>query len=155
MTSTEGPNAPQTTDDAGDPRDDPRWSMVRTAARAVVPTPPGLVARVLKSVRGARGKLHAEPVEFEQDGGRLLVGERALVMLARSLAVELGEHIGGVHVSAVALEADGLEVLATIRYGVPAEVAELLRVRLADALTEQFGAAVPPVSVHVVDVHRH
>jgi hypothetical protein len=39
-----------------DPRDDPRWELVRAAARRPVPTPYGLLARVLNSVQGVRGR---------------------------------------------------------------------------------------------------
>lgn len=46
-----------------DPREDPRWELVRAAAKRPVPTPPGLVERVLRSVGGVRGRLTAEPVE--------------------------------------------------------------------------------------------
>ncbi|OZM71072.1 hypothetical protein CFN78_21600 [Amycolatopsis antarctica] len=154
MTSADPSGAPQPSAPVPDPRDDPAWGLVRSAAAATVPTPPGLVSRVLRSVRGVRGRLHGEPVVVEQEGGRLHVGERALVLLTRTLATELGAAIGGVHVSAVALEPEGLEVLATVRFGVHADDAgAALRSRLAAALADQLGTTAPPVSVHVVDVH--
>jgi hypothetical protein len=137
-----------------DPRDDPRWELVRAAARTTVPTPPGLVARVLQSVQGLRGQTTSEPIEVAFDGGRLRVSGRVVVLIARRLGTELARELDGVHVSAVALEADGLQVLITVRYGVAArEAATLLRARLRDGLTDQLGAAAPPVHVHIVDVH--
>ncbi|WP_158894374.1 hypothetical protein [Amycolatopsis anabasis] len=141
--------------DGPDPRDDPRWELVRAAARRPVPTPYGLITRVLRSVQGVRGRLLAEPFELPLDGDRLRIGERVLVLLARRLGAELGRAIGGVHVSAVALEQNGLEVLATVRYGVAAdEAAESLRHLLGEALAAQIGAGAPPVNVHIVDVHQ-
>lgn len=137
-----------------DPREDPRWDLVRAASRVPVPTPPGLIARVLSSVRGARGHLHAEPLEIQQRGGMLRISERAVVMLARRLGADIGARVGGVHVSAVAMEGGGLEVLLTVRYGVPAtEAAEALRRQLGERLAEQLGRPGPPVNVHIADVH--
>ncbi|SFQ60222.1 hypothetical protein SAMN05421810_110150 [Amycolatopsis arida] len=137
-----------------DPRDDPRWELVRAAARVPVPTPPGLIARVLRSVHGVRGRMTAVPLRIPQDGGLLTVSERAVVLLARRLGAELGRALGGVHVSAVAMEQGVLEVLLTVRYGVAAgEAAERLRVRLHEALAAQLGGAAPPVNVHIADVH--
>jgi hypothetical protein len=139
-----------------DPRDDPRWELVRAAARRPVPTPYGLIARVLRSVHGVRGRLRAEPMELPLDGDLLRIGERTLVLLARRLGAELARSIGGVQVAAVAMEDNGLEVLAIVRYGIAAdEAAERLRARLREALGAQIGAAAPPVNVHIVDVHRN
>lgn len=139
---------------AGDPRHDPRWDLVRAAAHAAVPTPPGLVARVLRSVNGVRGRTFAKSLEFPLDGDRLRVAERVVVLLARRLGADLGREIGGVHLSAVALEENGLQVLVTVDYGVVADkAAALLGSRLVSALTEQLGAQTPVVNVHVVDVH--
>jgi uncharacterized alkaline shock family protein YloU len=54
----------------------------------------------------------------------------------------------------VALDADGLQVLIAVRYGVAAdEAAALLRTRIREGLTDQLGAPAPPVHVHIVDVH--
>jgi hypothetical protein len=143
-----------TRDGQDDPRDDPRWELVRAAARTTVPTPPGLVARVLNSVHGLRGQLLSTPIEIPFDGGRLRVSEWVIVQIARRLGAEIATELDGVHVSAVALEADGLQVLIAVRYGVAAgEAAALLRTRLHEGLTDQFGAATPPVHVHIVDVH--
>ncbi|WP_116041070.1 hypothetical protein [Amycolatopsis palatopharyngis] len=137
-----------------DPRDDPRWDLVRAAARAPVPTPPGLIARVLSSVRGVRGRLLAEPLELRQQGGMLRISERVVVILARKLGADIGAEVGGVHVSAVAMEDGGLEVLLTVRYGVPAaEAADALRRRLGEKLAEHLGRPGPPVNVHIADVH--
>ncbi|WP_216205529.1 hypothetical protein [Amycolatopsis aidingensis] len=137
-----------------DPRQDPRWGLVEAAARVPVPTPPGLISRVLRSVHGLRGRRLADPLELEQEGGRLHVGERALVLFTRTLGSELGARLG-VHISAVALEPTGLEVLLTVRYGIAAnEAAETLRGRLREALVAEFGPAAPPVSVHIADVHH-
>ncbi|MCU1682428.1 MAG: hypothetical protein JWQ81_3167 [Amycolatopsis sp.] len=139
---------------AGDPRQDPQWDLVRAAARATVPTPPGLIARVLRSIGGVRGTTSAKPLEFEVDGDRVRVDERVVVLLARRLGADLGREIGGVHLSAVALEDIGLQVLITVGYGVVADkAAALLSTRLRAALTKQLGEPAPPVHVHVVDVH--
>ncbi|UJW31334.1 Asp23/Gls24 family envelope stress response protein [Saccharothrix sp. AJ9571] len=137
---------------AEDPTQDPDWHLVHAAARTTVPTPPGLVDRVLRSVRGLRGG--SGELEYHQDGGRLRVSEQVVVLLARRLAAELGHRIGGLHVAAVAFQAGELEVLTTVRYGVHAdEAAEALRSRLARALTAELGEPAPTVNVHVVDVH--
>jgi hypothetical protein len=143
-----------TRESPGDPLDDPRWDLVRAAAGTTVRTPPGLVARVLKSVRGVRGQRLAAPLDIPLDGGLLRIGERVVVLLARRLGAELARKLGGVHISAVALEADGLQVLVTVRYGVAAdETAMVLCSRLREALTDQLGIPAPPVHVHIVDVH--
>jgi hypothetical protein len=137
-----------------DPRDDPRWELVRAAARTTVSTPPGLVNRVLQSVRGLRGHLLSAPIDIPFEGGKLRVSERVVVLIARRLGAELARELDGVHVSAVALEADGLQVLITVRYGVAAdEAAALLRTRLRAGIGDQLGAPAPPVHVHIVDVH--
>jgi hypothetical protein len=143
-----------TRESPGDPLDDPRWELVRAAARTTVATPPGLVARVLKSVQGVRGNRLAGQLEIPLESGRLRIGERVIVLLARRLGAELARKLGGVHIAAVALEGDGLQVLVTVRYGVAAgEAAVMLRSGLHEALTEQLGTPAPPVHVHVVDVH--
>ncbi|AGM05245.1 hypothetical protein [Amycolatopsis keratiniphila] len=136
-----------------DPRDDPRWQQVRAAASRPVPTPPGLVERVLRSVSGVRGGHTTTPLDLPSSGGKTQVSERALVLMTRNLAAEIGRELGGVHVSAVALEEDVLQVLVTIRFGVEAAVAELLRHRVSTALSGQLGSAPPTINVHVVDVH--
>ncbi|MFI9451420.1 hypothetical protein [Amycolatopsis sp. NPDC052450] len=136
-----------------DPRDDPRWEQVRAAASRPVPTPPGLVERVLRSVGGARGKHTTAPLDLPSAGGKTQVSERALVLMTRKLAAEIGRDLGGVHVSAVALEEDVLQVLVTVRFGVEATVADVLRRRVGAALTGQLGSAPPAINVHVVDVH--
>lgn len=139
-----------------DPRNDPRWDLVRAAARAPVPTPPGLIARVLSSVRGVRGRLLAEPLELRQHGGTLRISEKVIVLLARKLGADIGAEVGGIHVSAVAMEDGGLEVLLTVRYGVPAaEAADTLRRRLGETLADHLGRPAPPVNVHIADVHRN
>jgi phenylpyruvate tautomerase PptA (4-oxalocrotonate tautomerase family) len=53
----------------------------------------------------------------------------------------------------VAIEGDMLQVLVTVRFGVEAATAELLRRRLTESLTRQLGSAPPTVNVHIVDVH--
>lgn len=136
-----------------DPRDDPRWEQVRAAASRPVPTPPGLVERVLRSVGGVRGKHTTAPLDLPSAGGKTQVSERALVLLTRKVATEIGRDLGGVHVSAVALEEDVLQVLVTIRFGVEATVADVLRRRVGAALTGQLGSSPPAINVHVVDVH--
>jgi hypothetical protein len=137
-----------------DPRTDPRWELVRAAARRHVPTPPGLVERVLRSVGGVRGRRTTPPLELPFEGGRLRVSERVVVLMARRLAKDFARDSGGVYISAVAMESGSLEVLVTVRFGVAAdEVADDLRRELAAALTDRLGMPPPPVSVHVVDVH--
>jgi hypothetical protein len=109
---------------------------------------------VLQSVQGLRGQLLPAPIDLPFEGGRLRVSERAVVLIARRLGAELTRELDGVHVSAVALEPDGLQVLITVRYGVAAdEAAALLRTRLRDGLGDLLGAPAPPVHVHIVDVH--
>lgn len=143
-----------TRESPGDPLDDPRWELVRAVARTTVPTPPGLVARVLKSVQGVRGHRLASGLEIPFESGRLRIGERVIVLLARRLGTELARKLGGVHIAAVALEGDDLQVLVTVRYGVAAgEAAGALRSGLHEALTEQLGTPAPSVHVHIVDVH--
>ncbi|MFE6611130.1 hypothetical protein [Amycolatopsis sp. NPDC057786] len=136
-----------------DPRDDPRWQQVRAAASRPVPTPPGLVERVLRSVGGVRGRHTTAPLDLPSSGGKTQVSERALVLMTRNVAAEIGRELGGVHVAAVALEEDVLQVLVTIRFGVEAAVADLLRHQVIAALTGQLGSAPPTINVHVVDVH--
>ncbi|MEC3981096.1 hypothetical protein [Amycolatopsis sp. H20-H5] len=141
-------------DSLADPLADPRWEQVRAAARVRVPTPPGLVGRVLRSVGGIRGRLTTRPLELPFEGGSLTVTERVVAVLARKLAKEFALAAGGVHVSAVAMESGALEVLVTVRFGVSAgAAADALRRQLTAALADQLGAPPPPVSVHVVDVH--
>ncbi|ANN16730.1 hypothetical protein SD37_14395 [Amycolatopsis orientalis] len=136
-----------------DPRDDPRWEQVRAAASRPVPTPPGLVERVLRSVGGVRGRHTTSPLDLPSAGGKTQVSERALVLMTRRLAAEIGRDLGGVYVSAVALEDEVLQVLVTVRFGVEAAAADVLRHRVTEALTRQLGSAPPAVNVHVVDVH--
>ena len=84
----------------------------------------------------------------------LRISERVVVILARKLGADIGAEVGGVHVSAVAMEDGGLEVLLTVRYGVPAaEAADALRRRLGEKLAEHLGRPGPPVNVHITDVH--
>lgn len=137
-----------------DPERDPRWELVRAAARTRVPTPPGLVERVLRSVGGVRGRRGAPPLPLPSEGGSLSIAETVVVQLARAAAAEVAEATDGVHVSAVALDDGELQVLATVRFGVAAdEAAELLRRRVTEELQRQLGSPPPTVNVHVVDVH--
>ncbi|GAA3531752.1 hypothetical protein GCM10022222_13680 [Amycolatopsis ultiminotia] len=134
-----------------DPEHDPRWAAVRAAGRRRVPTPPGLVERVLRSLDGERS---AEPLQLPSDGGTLSVSEPAFVLLARTVADTEAAAVPGLRVSAVALADSRLQVLATVRYGVVAdEAADALRERITAELTRQLGAQSPVVDVHVVDVH--
>jgi hypothetical protein len=137
-----------------DPREDPQWELVRAAARSVVPTPPGLIARVFRSVQGVRGRLSSSSLELSWDGDRLSITERALVLLTRRLGIEISQSIGGLHISAVAMDENELQVLVTVHYGIAAiEAAEALRTRLSEELVKQVGAETPPISVHIIDVH--
>jgi uncharacterized alkaline shock family protein YloU len=129
------------------PERDPRWDAVRAAARLRVPTPPGLVERVLRAV--ARGRRTA--LEVPGEDGRLRVTERAVSRLARAIAAERAPE--GVRVSAVAVEDDVVQVLVSVRFGVTAgEAAEALRRELTAELSRRLGAGTA-VDVHVVDVH--
>jgi len=138
-----------------DPREDPQWELVRAAAKRPVPTPAGLVSRVFRSVQGVRGRLLSSPLELEVDGDRLSVTERTLVLLTRRLTQEEGQELGGIHLSAVALDQDELQVLVTIDYGVSAvDTAETLRTNVSRELIKQLGTSAPPVNVHVIDVRQ-
>ncbi|GAB3142226.1 hypothetical protein GCM10027258_26670 [Amycolatopsis stemonae] len=130
-----------------DPERDPRWDAVRAAARRRVPTPPGLVERVLRAV--ARGRRTA--VEVPGGEGRLSVTENVVVRLASAIAAERAPD--GVRVSAVALEDDAVQVLVSVRFGVAADAAaEGLRREITGELSRQLGTATT-VNVHVIDVH--
>ncbi|AHH96003.1 hypothetical protein GCM10010174_51290 [Kutzneria viridogrisea] len=131
-----------------------RWELVRQAAQAPVLTPPGLVDRVLASVRGLRGQIAAEPVEVDQERGKLRISQRTVLILARRLAGDFASAHGSVHVRAVAGDEEGLQVLVAVRFGVPVgELADQLRTHLRQGLARELGEGVPPISVHVVDVH--
>ncbi|MBB4684709.1 hypothetical protein [Amycolatopsis jiangsuensis] len=134
-----------------DPEHDPRWAAVRAAGRRRVPTPPGLVERVLSSIENARS---AEPLRLPFDGGSLSLSESAFLLLARTVADAEAAAMPGLWVSAVALAEGRLQVLATVRYGVAAtEAADALRERITAELDRQLGARPPVADVHVVDVH--
>jgi uncharacterized alkaline shock family protein YloU len=130
-----------------DPESDPRWDAVRAAARRRVPTPPGLVERVLRAV--ARGRRTA--VEVPGESGRLRVAEGVVDRLARTIAADRAPF--GVRISAVAVEDDVVQVLVSVRFGVIADAAaEALRREITAGLSRQLGVA-SVVNVHVVDVH--
>jgi uncharacterized alkaline shock family protein YloU len=131
-----------------DPERDPRWDAVRAAARRRVPTPPGLVERVLRAV--ARGRRTA--VEVPGDDGDLRVAESVVTRLATAIAGERAPD--GVRVSAVAVEDDAVQLLVSVRFGVAAdEAAEALRREVTAELARHLGTPAT-VNVHVVDVHR-
>ncbi|WP_206788810.1 hypothetical protein [Amycolatopsis sp. MtRt-6] len=126
-----------------DPESDPRWDAVRRAAAHRVPTPPGLVERVLRAV--ARGRRTA--VDVPGEAGRPRVTGDVADRLARTVAAD------GLRVSAVAVEDDVVQVLVSVRFGIVAgEAAEAFRRELTAELTRQLGVACA-VDVHVVDVH--
>ncbi|MEV7095601.1 hypothetical protein AB0M80_22415 [Amycolatopsis sp. NPDC051045] len=128
-----------------EPERDPRWEAVRAAARRRVPTPPGLVERVLRAV--ARGRRTA--VEVPGEAGRPRGPEGVVARLARAIAADRAPD--GVRVSAVAVEDDVVQVRVSVRPGVVAgEAAEALRREITAELARQLGGA---VNVHVVDVH--
>lgn len=130
-----------------DPERDPRWDAVRAAARRRVPTPPGLVERVLRTV--ARGRRTA--VEVPGGPGFPHGPESAVAGLARTIAADRAPY--GVRISAVAVEGDVVRVLVSVRFGViPGTAAEALRRELTAGLSKQLGVA-SVVDVHVVDVH--
>jgi hypothetical protein len=134
-------------DPAPDPERDPRWDAVRAAARRRVPTPPGLVERVLRAV--ARGRRTA--VDVPGEAGRLRVTEQVVVRLAGTIAAAHAPE--GVRISAVAVEEDVVQVLVSVRFGVTAdEAAETLRREITAELSRQLGVTAA-VNVHVVDVH--
>ncbi|MFT7840621.1 hypothetical protein Q5530_31140 [Saccharothrix sp. BKS2] len=127
-----------------------RWRAVRRTAVTPVPTPPGLVDRVLGAVRGARPV--GEPVVLEQEGGRLTVSAGAVLAVSRRLAVDLAAGFD-LRVRGAAVEAGRLQVLVAARYGTAAvEAADALRVRLAAELAARLGAVAPAVDVHLVDI---
>ncbi|SEC34952.1 hypothetical protein SAMN04489727_3435 [Amycolatopsis tolypomycina] len=118
-----------------DPESDPRWDAVRRAAAHRVPTPPGLVERVLRAVAHGR-----------RTGGTDSIGH-VVDRLARTIPAD------GLRVSAVAVEDDVVQVLVSVRFGVVAdEAAEAFRRELTAGLARQLGVAWT-VNVHVVDVH--
>ncbi|KDN21094.1 hypothetical protein [Amycolatopsis rifamycinica] len=126
-----------------DPESDPRWDAVRAAARSRVPTPPGLVERVLRAVANNR----RTELEVPGEAGRLRVTADVVDRLARTIAAD------GLLVSAVAVEDDVVQVLVSVRFGVVAgEAAEAFRRALTAELAGQLGVAWV-VNVHVVDVH--
>lgn len=134
---------------------DREWDQVRKAADAPVLTPPGLVDRVLASVHGLRGRITAEPVELDQEGGTLRISQRAVLTLARRLATDFAAQHRGVHIRAVAGDDDGIQVLMAVRYPAPAnDLATELRGHLGHRLAQELGHGAPVVSVHVVDVHE-
>ncbi|MCR6486115.1 Asp23/Gls24 family envelope stress response protein [Amycolatopsis sp. OK19-0408] len=130
-----------------DPERDPRWEAVRRAAARRVPTPPGLVERVLRAV--ARGRRTA--VEVPGETGSLRVTGHVVARLAEQIAASRAPE--GVRISAVAVEDDAVQVLVSVRFGTAAEeAAEALRRELTAELARQLDVA-PTVNVHVVDVH--
>ncbi|MFJ1764487.1 Asp23/Gls24 family envelope stress response protein [Amycolatopsis sp. NPDC088138] len=130
-----------------DPEQDPRWDAVRAAARRRVPTPPGLVERVLRAV--ARGRRTA--LDVPSEAGRLRVTEQVVVRLAGTIAGARAP--AGVRISAVAVEEEVVQVLVSVRFGVAAdEAAETLRREITAELSRQLGVTTA-VNVHVVDVH--
>ncbi|RJQ85250.1 hypothetical protein [Amycolatopsis panacis] len=134
-----------------DPERDPRWAAVRAARRHRVPTPPGLVERVLSSLDDARS---ARSVQLPSDKGLRSVTEPAFLRLARTVADAEAAAVPGMRVTAVALADERLQVLAAVRYGVIAdEAADTLRARITAELDRQLGARPPVFDVHVVDVH--
>ncbi|CCH29220.1 hypothetical protein ABZ816_38395 [Actinosynnema sp. NPDC047251] len=129
-----------------------RWAAVRETAVTPVPTPPGLVTRVLAAVHGVRPRLGSTPVEFDQDGGRVRVSERAVLAVCRQLAVELAAELG-LHVRGTDVEDGQLQVLVAARYPAPAiAAADDLRSRLAHDLVAHLGDAAPVVHVHLIDI---
>ncbi|MBW4717461.1 hypothetical protein KZQ38_09815 [Saccharothrix sp. SC076] len=129
-----------------------RWSAVRETAVTPVPTPPGLVERVLAAVRGVRPRPAGAPVEVDREGGRTSVAERAVLAVCRQAAVDLAGDLG-LHVRATAVEDGELQVLVTARYPAPAVVAaDDLRTALDRELRARLGVALV-VHVHLIDVH--
>lgn len=123
-----------------------RWRLVRRAAVTPVPTPPGLVDRVLGAVRGG------PPVVLDQEGGRLTVSGQVVLAVSRRLAADLA---GGfdLRVRGAAVEDGRLQVLVAARYGTAAvEAADALRARLAEELAARLGPAAPVVDVHLIDI---
>jgi hypothetical protein len=131
------------------------WRLVRLAAEASTPTPPGLVSKVLSLLDGLRGRPHAEPVKLAQERGWLWVTERTVILLARQLATDLAAEHDVARIGAVTVDDDGLHVHLSLRYGVPAAaVAAAIRERLTAGLAEHLGPAVPAVNVIIGDVYR-
>jgi hypothetical protein len=131
-----------------------RWALVRRAAGTPVPTPPGLVPRVLASVRELRAVRHLSGVELAQPGGRLRVAGTAVLLLARGLVREFANDRPGVALRGLTVDEDGLRVQLALPYdgaSIAGTAAEL-RAWLRRGLAEHLGEAVPVIDVHVVDV---
>jgi uncharacterized alkaline shock family protein YloU len=129
-----------------EPERDPRWEAVRAAARRRVPTPPGLVDRVLRAV--ARGRRTAVAVPGE--AGRPRGTEGVVARLARTIAADRAPD--GVRVAAVAVEDDVVQVRVSVRAGVVAgDATEALRREITAELSRQLGGT-SAVNVHVVAV---
>lgn len=130
-----------------------QWGAVRRAAAAPIAIPPQLVDRALGTVRGLRGRRLSEPVEIQQDGGRLTIGERPILLLVRQLAIELLEDTSGAYLRGLAGGDRRIEVSIAVHYDLPgSEVAAELARGLADRLTSLLGPAAPVVSVQLADV---
>jgi hypothetical protein len=132
---------------------DGRWDLVRRLASTPLPTPAGLVSRVLTSVRDLRPRRFAPGVELAEPGGSLRVGAPAVVLLGRQLFREFAAERREIALRTLAVAEDGLQVRVALRYGTPiAEVAAELREWLSSGLRMHLGDAVPAIHVHVDDV---
>lgn len=132
---------------------DSQWGAVRRAAAAPVAIPPQLVDRALGTVRGLRGRRLSEPIEIQQDGGRLTVAERPILLLVRYFAAELLGEVDGASLRGLVGGDRRVEVSIAVHYDLPgraiaAELADRLTERLADVL----GPAAPVVSVQLADI---
>lgn len=128
------------------------WAPVRRTARIPVEPPHGLVERALMTVRGVRGGRGAAPVELAQEGGTLRIHPQAVVLLTRQLCAEILTHHPGVHLRGCVGDADEVQVDLTVRYLLPASLAEQVRQDLAAALRDVLGAGAPAVWVRIADV---
>lgn len=127
--------------------------LLRRAARAPVTYPPGLVARSLATVRELRGRMSDTRFELSTPRGALRIARPAVITIVHRLGTELCVQLGGLHVRTVDADSDGIHVDVEIRYGTSADTVAELRDHLAAALVDHLGTEVPPVSVHVSDVH--
>ncbi|WHT21577.1 hypothetical protein N8J89_11100 [Crossiella sp. CA-258035] len=132
---------------------DGRWGAVRAAAKAPVPIPDGLAARMLAGVRGLRGVFSAADAELDQGEGRLTVSARAVLTLARQFAVDAVHELPGVHLRGLTGDGAAITVSVSVRYGVAADlVAQRLRQDLRARLAGSLAEAAPEVIVEVGDV---
>lgn len=123
-----------------------RWRTVRAAARAPVPEPAGLRARLVAA-------LHADgtgdPLRVDGERGTLRLGPRVVTQLARRAA----RQVTVVRPGAVRYTEGRLSIEVAVRYGADIDAAAgAVRDRIARELADQLGIAAPGVDISVTDV---